>query len=389
MRDFIYQSPVKMLFGEDQLNNVVEETKRYGKKVLLVFGGNSFRKNGHHKHLVTALEEADMEIYEMDGVKSPLLSKVREGIDFCKENDIEVILGIGGGTCMDVAKTIAFGVKQSEDILKYLTGEVSGEGLTCLPVGTIVTYPSSGSDLDAATQITDDETGEQMGLDCVYPSFAWLNPEFMMSLDNQSLVRGQITSFVHLSLAYLGLERSQVSEDIAVTMMKSIIKNLHNSIHDSEDKASRANLMLLSSLAINGITSMGKIGDWSMYPMQGIMQSACKVPYTISIGVFFPYWLKNVSGNHDIFKNYFENVFDITCDDKENNTIIEEGINKIFDLYREFEYPTCFSEASTSIDEKFIKSCTEMLASMPSIYTDWTSEKVERMLFEAIQGINN
>ena len=100
MLDFIHQSPVKIIFGESNLFAVVEETRRFGERVLLVLGGESFRKNGHYEKLTTALLNADMEIYEMSGIRTPILSKVREGIALCREKEIDVILGIGGGTCI-------------------------------------------------------------------------------------------------------------------------------------------------------------------------------------------------------------------------------------------------------------------------------------------------
>lgn len=296
MLDFIHQSPVKIIFGESNLPAVMEETRRYGKCVLLVLGGESFRKNGYYEVLTTALNNANMEIFEMSGIKTPILSKVREGIALCLEKKIDVILGIGGGTCMDMAKAIAFGVPRKEDIWGYFTGEFHGNGLSHLPVGTIVTFPSSGSELDPDVQITNDETGKPMGLDCIYPDFAWLNPAFMMSIDTENLVKGQITAFVQLSLGYLGVERSEVSERVSLALMKSILDNLRKSIESPLNKESRANLMLASALTVSGVSTYGKDGDWAIYPLQSVMQSVCQVPYTISLAVLFPYWLDMVSG---------------------------------------------------------------------------------------------
>lgn len=384
--DFIQQSPVKMIFGENQLGKVIEETKKYGKRVLLVMGGESFRKNGYYDTLASALSEADMEIFELSRIKAPMLSKVREGITFCRKNKIDVILGIGGGTCMDVAKTIAFGVAQEEDIWDYLSGKFDGIGCDHLPVGTIVTFPSSGSDIDGATQITSDETGEQMGLNSIFPNFAWLNPSYMMSIDADHLVRGQITAFVQLSIGYLGLERSDVSENVAIAIMKSILRNLKKSINEPTNKEARANLMLASALTVSGVTTMGKDGDWVMYPMQAVMQNACKVPYTVSLAVLFPYWLKVVYSGQDIFKEYFVKVFGLDINGKNDKEILYEGISKILEMYRSFNYPTTFTEVSNSIDEKTMKEMIDMLGPMPSIYTEFTTEKMKSMMLNSING---
>lgn len=124
-----------------------------------------------------------------------------------------VLLILGGGVCMDIAKTIAFGVKQSWE---YLTHQAQPDTMEHLPVGTIPTIPSSGSDMDGATQITNDKTAEQAGLADVYPNFMWLNPAYIAKLPVKALIQGQMTSFVQVSIAYVGLERSGIAEAMAL-----------------------------------------------------------------------------------------------------------------------------------------------------------------------------
>jgi hypothetical protein len=386
MLDFIHQSPVKIIFGESNLFAVVEETRRFGERVLLVLGGESFRKNGHYEKLTTALLNADMEIYEMSGIRTPILSKVREGIALCREKEIDVILGIGGGTCMDMAKAIAFGVFREEDVWGYFTGEFQGEGLSHLPVGTIVTFPSSGSELDPDAQITNDETGESMGLDCIFPDFAWLNPSFMMSISNENLVKGQITAFVQLSIGYLGLERSEVPERVSVALIKSILSNLRKSVEEPLNQEPRANLMLASALTVSGMPTFGKDGEWAIYPLQAVMQNICQVPYTISLAVLFPYWLDMVYGGQEIFKDYFVNVFDMEIAGKTDEQILHDGIKQILELYRSFGYPVNFKECSNRIDEGRLKEMIEMIGPISSIYTELTTEKIESMMIRSIKG---
>ena len=387
MLDFIHESPVKIIFGENNLPAVVDETRRYGKRVLLVLGGESFRKNGYYETLTIALKNAYMEIFEMSGIRTPVLSKVREGIALCREKEIDVILGIGGGTCMDVAKAIAFGVPRKEDVWGYFTGEFQGKGLSHLPVGTIVTFPSSGSELDPDAQITNDETGEPLGLDCISPDFAWLNPSFMMSVDTENLVKGQITAFVQLSLGYLGVERSEVPERVSMALIKSILSNLQKSVEEPLSQEPRANLMLATALTVSGIPTFGKDGEWVIYPLQAVMQSVCHVPYTISLAVLFPYWLEGVYDGQEIFKDYFANVFELVIAGKTDEQILHDGIEKIFELYRSFGYPVNFKECSKHIEEEKLKEMIEMIGPLPSIFTELTTEKVETMMIHSIKGI--
>lgn len=286
-----------------------------------------------------------------------------------------------------MAKAIAFGVPRKEDVWGYFTGEFQGNGLSHLPVGTIVTYPSSGSELDPDAQITNDVTSEPMGIDCITPDFAWINPSFMMSIDTDNLVKGQLTAFAQLSLGYLGLERSEVSERVSVVLIKTILDNLRKSIEEPQNQEPRANLMLASALTVSGVPTFGKDGDWAIYPLQSVMQKACQVPYTISLAVLFPYWLDMVYGGQEIFKDYFNNIFDMDIARKTNEQILHDGIEEILELYRSFGYPVNFQECSNHIEKDKIKEMIKMLGPMPSIYTELTTEKIETMMLHSIKGI--
>ena len=183
MIEFKHENPVTLFFGENQIDNVVTEIVSYGTKVLLILGGKSFKSNGHYLPLVQKMQQAGLKIHELEGNKFPSLAVVRKGIALCKDEKIDFVLGIGGGVCMDLAKTIAFGTKHPFDIWEYLTGAKEYDSQH-LPIGTIVTYPSSGSEMDGATQITNDVTNEQAGLSGIYPNFSWLNPRYVMSVPN-------------------------------------------------------------------------------------------------------------------------------------------------------------------------------------------------------------
>lgn len=149
--EFTYYNPVKLFHGATKIGEVAEEVKRFGDKVLLITGGESFHKNGYFDKLKTELEEKNVQIYEISGNRKPLLSTVRKGMELVKAENISSILGIGGGVCMDLAKTIAFGVKQTTDIWDILSYAKSPDTMEHLPVGTIVTFPSSGSDMNGST----------------------------------------------------------------------------------------------------------------------------------------------------------------------------------------------------------------------------------------------
>lgn len=387
MLDFIYYNPVKLICGESKMDEVISEVKSFGEKVLLVFGGHSFKENGYYDPFVKALEENGIQYYEMGGNKIPSLKKVREGIQLCKAEKIDCVLGIGGGTCMDIAKTIAFGVKQPHDIWEYLTYAREADTNEHLPVGTIVTYPSSGSDMDGATQITNDETKEQAGLSGVFPNFAWLNPAYMMSIDNDGLKWAQITSFVQVSIAYLGLERSELAEKMALVLMESILSNLERSLAAPDNKEARRTLMLTSALNVNGLTSIGKQGDWSMYPIEGIVQNYYGISYKPAITILFPYWIKHIYGGQNVFKDYFQQVFHIKVQDKNDCEILNEGLQELLKLYRKFDIPTSFGEIKSHEENlPVLRQMISQIGEQPSMYTEFTEEKIEALILDAITG---
>lgn len=388
MQEFLYDNPVKLFCGEHQLPAVMEELRQYGNSVLLILGGESFVKNGNYQPLVDALEQAGITCYALRGNRTPSLRIVREGIDLCRKQNICCVLGIGGGVCMDIAKTIAFGVKQSRDIWEYLTYQAQPDTMEYLPVGTIPTIPSSGSDMDGATQITNDETAEQAGLSDVYPNFTWLNPAYIAKLPVKALIQGQMTSFVQVSIAYVGLERSGIAESMALALINSIRTNLRQLVQEPENASVRTDLMLSGAFNCSGLTHLGKTGDWSMYPLEGIMQNYYGVGYQQAITVLFPYWLKQCYGGQQVFKDYFAQVFGVDGTGKSDAQILTEGLRAIFDLYREFSLPTCFSDIQAREDDSdTLRNLIAHMGELPSMYTTFTTEKTECMMREAIFGI--
>ena len=387
MKDFVYHNPVKMFCGESQEKAVVDEVARFGDTVLLILGGESFVKNGNYAALTAALDDAGLTRYELAGNRVPSLATVRRGIALCREQGIDCVLGIGGGCCMDIAKTIAFGVGQPGDVWEYLTGARAPESAGHLPVGTIPTFPSSGSDMNGATQITHDETGEQAGLSGIYPDFAWLNPAYIASLPLQSFIEGQLTSFVQVSIAYLGPERSEPAERMALALMDLMRDGLRRLVADPGSYAARTDLMVAAALNVNGLTSLGKTGDWSLYPLEGIVQNYYGVGYKQAITVLFPYWVKRCYSGQQVFKDYFARVFGIECAGKSDERILSEGLRALFGLYREFGFPTSFSEVRRREEDlEALRAAIGTVGDVPSVYTHFTAEKIGEMIREAIVG---
>lgn len=386
--EFTYYNPVKLFHGATKIGEVAEEVKSFGDKVLLITGGESFHKNGYFDKLKTELEEKNVQIYEISGNRKPLLSTVRKGMELVKAENISSILGIGGGVCMDLAKTIAFGVKQTTDIWDILSYAKSPDTMEHLPVGTIVTFPSSGSDMNGSTQITNDETGENAGLAEVYPNFSWQNPEYMLSIENETLISAQMTAYAQLALGYIGLGKSDIAENTSLALMNTLLDNLDKAIADSNDVDARSTLMTISALTVNGLTTLGKAGDWVLYPLNAIVMDYCNVAYKPCITVIFPYWIKMIYDGQEEINSYFNKAFDVVIEGREKKDILKDGLKAIFKLYRKYNLPINYSEIhEVKENSEALQESLEMLAGMQSIYTELTTEKVMQMINEAIHGI--
>lgn len=387
--EFTYYNPVKLFHGAEKLTEVTDEVKGFGDKVLLITGGESFNKNGYFKQLAKALEEKNVKVYEISGNRKPMLSTVRKGMELVKAESISSILGIGGGVCMDLAKTIAFGVKQETDIWDILSYAKQPDTMEHLPVGTIVTFPSSGSDMNGSTQITNDETGENAGLSDVFPNFSWQNPEYMMSIGKEALISAQMTAYVQLSLGFIGLGKSDIAENTSLALMTTLLENLDKAIADPKDIEARSALMTTSALTVNGLTTLGKTGDWVLYPLNAIVMDYCEVAYKPCITVIFPYWLKLIYDGQDEINSFFHKVFGIVINGREKDEILRDGLKAIFALYRKYNIPTCYSEIhEVEENSEALRESLAMIAGMPSIYTELTTEKIETMVKEAIHGIS-
>lgn len=390
MKDFIYDSGVRMFYGAGQMETVVQEIAKLGQRLLIVPTG-SFRAGGHYEKLEQALTGAGLQVTCMNAGKQPLLSRVNEGIRLCMERDIQVVLGIGGGVSMDLAKAIAFGALHTEvPMEKFLTYEVPTEGLPMLPVVTVPTNPMSGSETNADVQITLDESGLQVGCDVGKAVFTWLNPDYVMSLPDQILAYGQMTAFVQLSIHYLNLTRSPLAEHYAEASMKTILECLRRSLADHNDTDTRGTLLLNSALALSGINDLGREGEFAPYPLQSFAQRYLGLDYPHALCGLFPYWLKEIyraSGDKDIFYRYFSEILGVSAEGKTEEALLQEALAALQARYREFGIAFTYGElASDPQDHAKLVEIIGSFGPMPCRMLPLTTERMAKLIEDAIAG---
>lgn len=389
MKNFVYDGGVRIIYGADQIETVAKEIAKIGKNVLIVPTG-SFVAGGHYEELKNTLAAAGVGSFLLDSGKEPLLSKVNEGIQVCSQNEIQVVIGIGGGVAMDLAKAIAFGAQNKEIPMdKYLTNEASTEGLSMLPVVTVPTNPMSGSETNADIQITLDESGLQVGCPVGKAVFTWLNPIYMKSLPNSVLTYGQMTAFVQLSINYLNLTRSVLAEYYAEGSMKTILECLRKSLADSEDMEARGTLLLNSALSLSGINDFGRTPEFIPYPLQSFAQRYLGLNYPQALNGLFPYWLKEIyraSDDKAIFYRYFKEILGVETAGKEEEALLQESLGALKKLYHEFGI--AFSYGELAKDPKDYEKLVELIDSfgpMPCQIMPVTTEVMAKMIEDSIQ----
>ena len=390
MKSFVYDGGPRILYGADQLPLVVEEIARLGTRLLVVPTG-SFVSGGHYAALEQRLTSAGIRVFCLRAGRKPLLSRVREGAVLCAREKIQVVLGIGGGVSMDLAKAIAFSAMHPDTPMEaYLTGQQSTSGLSQLPVVTIPTNPMSGSETNADVQITLDETGVQTGCPVGKPVFTWLNPVYAASLPDRVLAYGQMTAFVQLSINYLNTSRSPLAEHYAEASMKTVVECLRRSLADPGDLDARGTLLLNSALALSGINDLGREPEFLPYPLQSCAQIYLGLDYPRALTGLFPYWLKEIyraSSDKAVFHRYFAEILRVSPEGKEPEALLQEALSALRALYREFGVAFTYGElAKDPRDPARLREIISAFGPLPCRIMPVTTETLAGILEDAIAG---
>lgn len=390
MKDFIYDSGVRIIYGAAQMKTVAQEIAKLGSHLLVIPTG-SFLAGGHYETLKRCLTEAGLEVHTLQAGKKPLLSKVNEGAQLCAEKHIDAVLGIGGGVSMDLAKAVAFGARNTDvPMEKFLTYEVPTDGRPMLPVVTVPTNPMSGSETNADVQITLDGSGLQVGCGVGKAVFTWLNPDYVMSLPDPILAYGQMTAFVQVSINYLNLSRSPLAEHYAEASMKTTLECLCRSLADKNDKDARGTLLLNSALALSGINDLGREGEFAPYPLQSFAQRYLGLDYPHALTGLFPYWLKEIyraSADRAIFRRYFSEILGVTANGADEEDLLQAALAALKRLYQSFGIAFTYGElADDPRDHGRLVEIINSFGPMPCRIMPLSTEGMAKMIEDAIAG---
>lgn len=331
--NFSYCNPTKLYFGDNSIEYLNSELKKYGKNVVLVYGGGSAKKNGIYDEVVEILRKSGNNIAEISGVMpNPTVEKLYEGIEIARNHNVDLLLAVGGGSVCDYCKAVSVSVNCDEDPWeKYY---INFEEPTCeiIPVGCVLTMVGTGSEMNAGSVITNHKSKLKIGHvfadEKIMPRFSILNPKYTLTLPHYQMVSGIYDIFNHICEQYFSGEDDNTSDYISEGLMKSLINSSRIANRDSQNYEARSNIMWTATWALNTLVAKGKSTDWMVHMIgqavgaytdatHGMTLSAVSLPYYRFI---MPYGLAK-------FKRFAVNVWDVDAAGKTDEQVALEGLD--------------------------------------------------------------
>ena len=330
--NFTYSNPTRIHFGKDALQHLSEELVNYGKNILLTYGGGSIKKSGLYDEVVKILNDSGKNIIELPGVMpNPTVDKLYEGCKLAKENNIDLILAVGGGSVCDYAKALSVSVYCEEDPWEKYYLHMKDVDNTIIPVGCILTMVGTGSEMNGGAVITNHETKLKIGHvfgENVFPKFSILNPTYTFTLPKYQMVAGFYDILNHITEQYFSDFDDCTSDYVMEGLMKSLIHSSRIAVKNPEDYEARSNIMWVATWALNTMVAKGKTTDWMVHMIgqsvgaytdatHGMTLSAVSMAYYRHI---MPYGLAK-------FRRFAVNVWNVNPDGKTDEDIAGEGLN--------------------------------------------------------------
>ena len=348
MIDFTFENPAKIIFGRSALSHLGEEVKRYSDKVLVVYGGGSIKKLGLYDQVMDILKECGAAVWELAGiVPNPLLSRVYEGIEICRKNDIGLVLAVGGGSSIDTAKGIANGVCYDGDVWDFYAGKKVPE--KALPLGTILTIPAAGSEMSYSSVITKEDGMLKNGFNSLtnVPKFSLLNPEYSFTLPPYQTACGCVDILAHMMERYFTtVSHVELMDAMLEACMRTLIAKAPVAFQTPDDYDSRAEIMWTGSLAHNTLLQTGRIGDWASHRLEHELSALYDVAHGAGLSIIIPAWLKFVMPLRvEKVQQFAEQVMGVAADFGTPKEIAAEGIRRLEKFYQSLNMPIRMSQA--------------------------------------------
>ena len=354
--NFSYCNPAKLYFGDQSLDYLNTELPKYGKNVVLIYGGGSIKKNGIYDDVIKILEAQGKNVAEIAGVMpNPTLAKLYEGIEIARKHQADLLLAVGGGSVCDYAKAVSVSVNCEEDPWeKYL---VRFEEPSCetLPVGCVLTMVGTGSEMNAGAVITNQETKQKIGHvfadEKIIPRFAILNPKYTMTLPHHQMVAGIYDIFNHICEQYFSGMDDNTSDYISEGLMRSVLHASRIANVNPQDYEARSNLMWTATWALNTLIAKGKSTDWMVHMLGQAVGAYTNATHGMTLAaVSLPYYRHILPYGLPKFKRFAIEVWKVNPEGKTDAEIAEEGLKAMEAWMKELGLAMNISELGATKD---------------------------------------
>ncbi len=354
MNKFVWYNPTKILFGEGAIEKMRAELAGVGDNILLTYGGGSIKKNGIYDKTIEILTSLGKNVFELSGIMpNPRKEVVYAGIEICKREKIDFILAVGGGSVIDASKAMAAGALTDLDFWDaFYMGDEELEA--ALPIGTVLTLPATGSEMNSGGVVTDWQNNIKTAFEhpLLFPVFSVLDPTYTYSLPREQIIYGAVDMFSHLFEVYFSAPSdNNLSDDLAEAIMKNIKTNLAIALDNPYDYSARANLMWDGSMALNGITKLSKRQDWETHQIEHAMSAFFDIPHGAGLAVVHPNYMRyTYKYGIEKYVRFAKNVWGVDGTGKTDDEIAMEGIRATHDYFKSIGAPTTLSEVGISKD---------------------------------------
>ncbi|MCC8157693.1 MAG: iron-containing alcohol dehydrogenase [Phascolarctobacterium sp.] len=386
---FVYANPTKLYFGENSLEYLTGELERYGKNIMLVYGGGSIKKNGIYAKVVQLLTGSGKTVFEDAGVMSnPTLEKLYEGCRIAKENKVDLILAVGGGSVCDYAKAVSVAAYCEEDPWGkyYLRKEEVNNKI--IPVGCVLTMVGTGSEMNGGSVITNHAAKAKIGRvfgEEVFPRFSILDPTYTFTLPRYQMVAGFFDIMSHILEQYFSGTDDNTSDYIMEGLLRSLIHSSRIAVKNPNDYEARSNIMWTATWALNTLVAKGKTTDWMVHMIgqsigaytdatHGMTLAAVSMPYYRHI---LPYGLAK-------FKRYAINVWDVRPEGKTDEQIAEAGLAEMESYMRELGL--VLNGRELGMDETMLEGIAQGSFILEGGYKVLNKDEIMAILKETLQA---
>lgn len=330
--NFSYCNPTRLYFGDGSLNNLNEELPKYGPNVVLIYGGGSIKKNGIYDSVMELLKNNRKNVAEISGVMpNPTLAKLYEGIEIARAHNADLLLAVGGGSVCDYSKAVAVSVHCKEDPWEKYYLRFEEPDCRILPVGCVLTMAGTGSEMNAGSVITNQETKQKIGhvfaSQEVMPRFSILDPTYTLTLPRYQMTAGIYDIFNHICEQYFSGSDDNTSDYISEGLMKSLIHSSRIAVRNPQDYEARSNIMWTATWALNTLVAKGKSTDWMVHMLGQAVGGYTNATHGMTLAaVSMAYYRHILPYGLEKFKRFAVNVWNVDTDGKTDGEIAEEGL---------------------------------------------------------------